>query len=182
MPEFKHFPKTHVACITEKGDYNQAIPRGFARLFAWLGAKNIQPIGPSFVIHSDHPERAALTELQSKLCVPIADQPQSSEDIEVKDIDAFEAATAIYQGAQNAESVYQALYGWIDVQGYRDCGDPLEQYKSVPGEELCVEVYIPIQKIKKPVRPRSTLPKTRSKVGAKRRLRKPTETEDQPGV
>jgi len=150
MPEFKRFPKMRVASVTEIGPFEEAIPRGFQKLFAWLGAQNLQPLGPSLGIFPDDPAKVPAEKLRSELCVPVAPQAQGSGEIQVKELAGFEAATIVYQGEANIGPAYNQLYEWLHAQGYRDAGALYEMYLSMPGEELRAEVYVPIVKAVKP--------------------------------
>ena len=150
MPEFKRFPKVCVGSVTEIGPFQEAIPRGFQKLFAWLGAQNLQPLGPSLGIFHDDPAKVPAEKLRSELCVPVAPQAQGSGEIQVKELAGFEAATIVYQGEANIGPAYNQLYEWLHAQGYRDAGALYEMYLSMPGEELRAEVYVPIVKAVKP--------------------------------
>jgi DNA gyrase inhibitor GyrI/8-oxo-dGTP pyrophosphatase MutT (NUDIX family) len=176
MPEFKRFPKTRVAFVTEVGPFDQAIPRGFEKLFAWLGANNLQPMGQSFGVYHDDPATVPAEKLRSELCVPVAPDVQGSGEVQVKEIAGFEAATIVYQGDANITPAYNEVYDWLRAQGYRDAGAPIEVYLSMPGEELRAEVYVPIVKAKpKPARKAVAKKpiKQVSKKPAKRTAKKP---------
>lgn len=146
MPEFKHFPTTRAACVSETGPFGEAIPRGFQKLFAWLGAQNLQPLGASFGIFHDDPAKVSADQLRSELCVPVAPEAQSSGEVQVKEITGFDAAAIVYQGDANITRAYNEVYDWLRAQGYRDAGSPIEVYLSKPGEELRAEVFVPIVK------------------------------------
>ncbi len=166
MPEFKHFPATRVASVTEVGPYRDAIPRGFDRLFAWLRAQNVQPQGQSLGIFYDDPARVPADQLRSELCVPVAPEVQGSGEVQVKEIAEFEAASLVYEGEANITRAYNEVYDWLRAQGYRDNGPAYEVYLSQPGEELRVELYVPVVKVKTPAR--SAAKKTAAKKPAKK--------------
>ncbi len=147
MPEVKQFPKMRVAFVSEVGPFGEAVGRGFKRLFAWLGANNVQPQGASLGIFYDDPAKVAPENLHSEECVPVAPEVQGSGEVDVKEIGGFEVATIIYQGEQNMERAYNEVYDWLHAQGYRDTGAPIETYLSQFGEELRAEVAVPIGKI-----------------------------------
>ncbi|MEW5720876.1 MAG: GyrI-like domain-containing protein, partial [Chloroflexota bacterium] len=152
MPELKRFPKTRVAYVTEVGAFQEAIPRGFQKLFAWLGAQNLQPLGASLGIFHDDPAKVPVEKLRSELCVPVAPEVQGSGEVQVKEIAAFDAAAIVYQGDANITRAYNEVYDWLHAQGYRDAGPLYEIYLSMPGEELRAEVYVPIVKVKPAVK------------------------------
>jgi DNA gyrase inhibitor GyrI len=147
MPETKHFPKTHVAYVSEMGPMGEAVKRGFDRLFAWVGAQNIQPLGPSIGIFYDDPAKVPAEKLRSDLCVPVANDVQASGTVQIKDIGDVQVAALVYQGEKNIMTAYNQLYDWLHAEGYRDSGAPIETYYSKPGEELRAEVAVPIAKM-----------------------------------
>ncbi len=147
MPEVKQFPKMRVAYVSEVGPFGEAVGRGFKRLFAWLGANNVQPLGASLGIFYDDPAKVAPENLHSEECVPVAPEVRGSGEVDVKEIGGFEVATTIYEGEQNIERAYNEVYDWLRAQGYRDTGTPIETYLSQLGEELRAEVAVPIEKI-----------------------------------
>ena len=103
MPEIKQIPKIRVAFVINKGPYHQATPRGFEKLFAWLGANNSQPTGPSLAIYYDEPGKVAEGDLRSESCVPISEGVVGSGEVGVKQVGGFQAATMEYRGAENIE-------------------------------------------------------------------------------
>jgi DNA gyrase inhibitor GyrI len=124
MPEIKQFPKMRVAYVAEVGPTSEAVKRGFDKLFAWIGAQNVQ-----------------------LLCVPVADGVQGSGDVQIKNIGDLQVATIVYQGDANIMSAYNEIYDWLRAQGYRDAGAPMETYLSKLGEELRAEIAVPIVKM-----------------------------------
>lgn len=167
MPEFKKFPTTRVAFVMEVGPYGQAVQRGFQKLFAWLGAQNLQPLGNSFGIYYDDPAKVPAEKLRSELCVPVAPNVQGSGDVQVKDVPGFDAATIVYQGEANITRAYNEVYDWLRAQGYRDVGPAYEVYLSMPGEELRAEIFVPIVKAHKRVAKKTVAKKPAKKVAKK---------------
>lgn len=146
MPEIKQFPAMRVVSVTEVGPFGQAIPRGFEKLFAWLDAHNLKPMGQSFGIYYDDPAKVPAEKLRSELCVPVVADAQGSGDVQVKDIPGFEAAAIIFQGVANITPAYNQVYDWLRAQDYRDAGPAYEVYLSMPGEEMRAEVFVPVVK------------------------------------
>jgi DNA gyrase inhibitor GyrI len=181
MPQIKHFPKTRVAYVSEMGAMGEAVKRGFDRLFAWVGAQNVRPLGPSIGIFYDDPVKVPAEKQRSELCVPVAEDVQASDPVKIKDIGDVQVATIVYQGDQNIMAAYNQVYDWLHAQGYRDAGAPMETYQSMPGEELRAEVAVPIAKMellaapKKPARKLATkaVRKTVKKAPPKATKKKP---------
>ena len=134
MPEIKPFRAVRVASVIEVGPFDQATARGFQKLFGWLGANNLQPVGQSFGIFRDDPAKVPAEKLRSELCVPVAPDVQASGEVQVKEIAGFQAATIMYRGEANIVPAYNQLYDWLRVQEYRDAGSLYEVYLSMPGE------------------------------------------------
>lgn len=179
MPEIKHFPKTHVAYVSEMGPMGEAVKRGFGRLFAWVGAQNVQLMGPSMGIFYDDPAKVPAENLRSDLCVPVANDVQASGPVQIKDIGDVQVAALVYQGDQNIAAAYNQLYDWLHAEGYRDSGAPIETYYSRPGEELRAEVAVPIAKMEllpapKPAKKSTKRPVKKSGAKAKKKPLKRT--------
>ncbi|MCL4394192.1 MAG: GyrI-like domain-containing protein [Chloroflexi bacterium] len=174
MPEIKHFPRTRVAYVSEVGPLGEAIQRGFDRLFAWIGAHDIRPQGPSIGIFYDDPAKVPAEKLRSDLCVPVADDVQGSVDIQIKNIGDMTVAATIYQGEQNISPAYNEVYDWLRAQGYRDSGAALETYLSQPGEALRAEIAVPIVKAAAPATPKKRAAVPQLKKPTKRAAAKPT--------
>jgi AraC family transcriptional regulator len=147
MPEIKQFPKMRVAYVAEVGPTSEAVKRGFDKLFAWIGAQNVQLLGASIGIFYDDPAQVPAEKLRSDLCVPVADGVQGSGDVQIKNIGDLQVATIVYQGDANIMSAYNEIYDWLRAQGYRDAGAPMETYLSKLGEELRAEIAVPIVKM-----------------------------------
>lgn len=145
MPEIKHFPKMRVAFVTETGPFGDAIARGFEKLFAWLGANQIQPLGASLAIFPDDPRKMPLDQVRSECCVPVAAEVEGSGDVQVKAIGDADMAMIEYRGVANIQPAYDAVYAWLRAHGYRDNGAVIEVYLSQPGEEMRAQVYVPIK-------------------------------------
>lgn len=172
MPEIKQIPKIRVVFVTNKGPYHEATPRGFQRIFTWLGANNLHPVGRSLAIYHDEPGRVAEAEMRSESCVPVAESVNGSGDVGVKQVGGFHAATIEYRGAENIQRAYDELYGWLHIQGYRDDGSPMETFLSQPGEQLHAEIAIPIVRMEKtPVVPEKKPARAR-KASSKKSARK----------
>jgi DNA gyrase inhibitor GyrI len=154
MPTIKQFPQMRIACVSEMGPSGQAVKRGFERLFAWLDANNIQPVGPSMAIFYDDPAKVTSENLRSEECVPVASDVQGSDEVRTKEIGDMPVATIIYQGEQNIQRAYNEVYDWLHAQGYRDVAAPIETYLSRLDEELRAELAVPIEKVEFPPAPK----------------------------
>lgn len=180
MPELKFFPETHVAFVSEVGPYRRAVSRGFKRLFDWLHAHHLEPVGQSLVILYDDPTKVAEENLKSDLCAPVGPHVTGSDEVQTKEIGGWRVATTVFQGEENERSAFDELYHWLRDQGYREADAPIEKYISQLGEELRAEIAVPVveqahmpgkQKAKAKIATRKTAAKkaATSKAGARRK-------------
>ena len=146
MPEMKFFPETHVAYVSEVGPYDEAVHRGFKRLFDWFAENHIHPIGPSLAIFYDDPAKVAAKNRRCDLCAPVGPHVTGSGDIQTKEIGGWQVATIVYQGEKNVRRAYNEVYDWLHEQGYHEADAPIEKYLSALGEELRAEIAVPIIK------------------------------------
>ncbi len=144
MPEIKVFPETHVAYVSEVGPYGESIRRGFKRLFDWLEARRIEPIGPSFALFYDDPRKVAPENRRCDLCAPIGPDVTGDGEVRTKEVGGWRVATTIYQGQENAAQAYDQVYQWLRDQGYHEADAPIEKFHSRLGEELRAEIGVPI--------------------------------------
>jgi len=180
MPEIKTIPKMRVAFVTNTGPFEQAMASGFDKLFHWLEANHWHPSGPSLAIFPDDPDKVPPEKIKSESCVVVGDEVMSMDDVHVKEIGGFQAATMEYHSAENIMRAYGELYGWLHAQGYRDNGAPLETYLSRPGQPLHAEIAVPIVKATAPKSPKKKSPskkatpkkKTRARAKIKRAAKK----------
>ncbi len=170
MPEIKHLPRMYVAYVSEVGPFGDAVKRGFERLFAWIGANQVQPLGASLGIYYDDPAHVPAEKLRSELCVPVAPDVQGSGDVGVKAIGDCDVAALVYQGEANISRAYNEVYAWLRAQGYREAGAPIETYLSRPGEELRAEIAVPVVKVEKKIAAKK--PKRAVKRSAKKTAKK----------
>ncbi len=145
MPEIKNFSATRVVYLTERGPFDQAMPQGFARLFAWLREKGIQPEGRSMAIFYDDPAQVPPENQRCDTCVPIGSNVEGSGEVNTKTIGGFEVAAHIYSGKTDREQAFHDLYDWLHSEGYHESGAPIEIYLSQLGEEMRAEIAVPIK-------------------------------------
>jgi DNA gyrase inhibitor GyrI len=184
MPEIRYFPKLRVAFLTMVGPFDQAIPGGLEKLFAWVRANQVQTMGAPLSLFPDDPAEVPAEELRSEICIPVGPEVQGSGEVQTKEVGGFDVATMVYHARQDIDRAYGELYGWLHQEGYSDAGAPMEMYLST-GEEFSAEIAIPVAKVqapraskkaavKKPARKRAPASKkaARKKAAQKRRARK----------
>ncbi len=146
MPERKNFPAIHVACVSERGPFDEAMPRGFARLFTWLKQRESQPTGRSMAVFHDDPAQVPPEAQRCDTCVPVDSMVEGSGEVSTRTIGGFEVAALVYKGRGDRDQAYHDLYDWFHSEGYHESGPPIETYLSQLGEEMRAEIAVPIEK------------------------------------
>lgn len=168
MPEIKNFPRTRVAYLTSVGPFGQSIRAGMERLMAWVGTNQVQPMGAPLGMFPDDPSKVPPEMLRSEIGIPVGPDVMGSGEVQIKEVGGFEAATNVYHNPHEIESVYNELYAWLQQQGYRDAGDPLEVYIG-QGDQFAAEVFVPIAKVEAPSAPMPAAKKAVSKKAASKK-------------
>ncbi len=145
MPEIKQFPTLRVACVTQTGSFDQAIPNGMNQLAGWAQANNIQPQGQPFAMFLDDPAEVPVEQLHTLVCLPVGPEAEGSDGVQIQEIGGFDVATLVYQNREDMGRYYNDLYGWLQEQGYRDAGAPMETYMNL--DDFTAEIAIPIERI-----------------------------------
>ncbi|MBN2247995.1 MAG: GyrI-like domain-containing protein [Coriobacteriia bacterium] len=144
-----------VAYMPMKGPYKQT-PDAFARLYEWIAEHELRskgaPTAIYFNIPSDSSEADAVWELQVQLT---SDAPESEPDergVGIKQVQGMQVVTAIHKGPYDSVlPTYQALWAWIEDNGYELAGPPAERYLNGPDDvaspdEYLSEIIMPIIK------------------------------------
>lgn len=152
MPELKKFPAVRVACVAEQGSFDDAMPRGFVRLFAWLRERGIQPAGRSMAIFHDDPAKVPPEAQRCETCVQVDEGVQGSGEVTVSTIGGFEVAAVVYKGRDDRDQAYHDLYDWLHSEGYHESAPPIETYLSQLGEEMRAEIAVPVERVSSGVR------------------------------
>lgn len=143
-----------VAYLPMYGTYAQT-PEGFGRLYAWVEASGYKPTGmPAavyFNIPSDDAASDAIWELQAPLAGDVAEAPPDESGIGIRHVPATDVIAAVHRGPYDSVlPTYQALWAWIEDNGYEPCGPPMERYLNDPGEmhpeEYLTEILMPVRK------------------------------------
>jgi len=143
-----------VAYLPMHGPYDQ-IPEGFGRLYAWIERHEHKatgmPTAVYFNVPSDESASDAVWELRAPIAGDLSDAPPDEDGIGVRSVPAIDVITAVHKGPYDSVlPTYQALWGWIEDNGYEPCGPPMERYLNDPGKthpaEALTEVLMPVKK------------------------------------
>ncbi|MHB1451973.1 MAG: GyrI-like domain-containing protein [Coriobacteriia bacterium] len=144
-----------VAYLPMLGSYDQT-PDGFERLYAWITEHEFKATGAPtaiyFNIPSDPDGADADWELQVSLKEEVADAEPDESGIGVKQNPEMMVVSAIHKGPYDSVlPTYQALWAWVEDNGYQLVGPPAERYLNGPddvssADEYLTEIIMPIQK------------------------------------
>ncbi|MBN1193009.1 MAG: GyrI-like domain-containing protein [Coriobacteriia bacterium] len=143
-----------VAYLPMHGPYAQ-IPEGFGRLYGWIESHGYtaagMPAAVYFNMPSDETASDAVWELQAPLAGDLPDAPPDEDGIGVRSVPAMDVVSAVHKGPYDSMlPTYQAIWGWIEENGYEPCGPPMERYLNNPEEthpdEALTEVLMPVKK------------------------------------
>ncbi len=119
----------------------------FGELFAILGRSGLSPMGPSFAIY--HEEESFNPENTD---IEVGVEVNASGGDHVRTLDNGLCCYATHIGSYDSVGAcYAALMEWIESEGYKVNGPPLELYikgfeSKVDPSEFVTEVYFPIGK------------------------------------
>jgi len=143
-----------VAYLPMTGSYDQ-MPAAFDRLYAWVDEHSLKatgaPIAAFFNIPSEQDGSDARWELLAALSGEPLDTEPDETGIGVKRVEGMKVVSAIHIGPYDSVlPTYQALWAWMEDNGYDLDGPPMERYLSdpeVPTERQRTEVLMPIRPV-----------------------------------
>jgi effector-binding domain-containing protein len=153
--QVRTLPATSVCYIVMHGPYDQ-MPKGFQKLYGWLGALGLEPEGMPMAVYLSDPSKTPEFEAEWELWAPFAGEaPESGPNekgLGVKLIEETMVATTTHRGPYDSmRPTYTALMRWISDRSYEPSGPPAEVYISdpneVPPEEIITEIRIPVKKV-----------------------------------
>lgn len=145
---------TMVAYLPMQGAYDQT-PAGYGHLYGWIQAHGFKPTGMPAAVYFNIPNEPNGADAVWELQAPIADEVEEAAPDEsgvgLRLIPATQVVSATHKGPYDSVlPTYQALWAWIEDNGYEMAGPPIERYLNDPGEvgadECLTEVIMPISK------------------------------------
>ncbi len=144
-----------VAYLPMRGAYDQT-PAGFSKLYEWIARHELKakgaPTAIYFNIPSDASEADAIWELQVQLTGEVPESEPDESGIGVKRVEGMQVVTAVHKGPYDSVlPTYQALWAWIEDNGYELAGPPAERYLNGPDDvtsprEYLTEIIMPVSK------------------------------------
>jgi len=143
-----------VAVLSMTGSFAQ-IPEGYGRLYGWVAAHGLQPVGmPSavYLTMPDMPESDAVWELWAPVGGDVPEAEADESGIAIRHVPGYQALSVMHIGPYDSiPPTYEAAVTWMAAQGYQMAGPPMERYYSdpdeVPPEQYQTEVLMPVAKI-----------------------------------
>lgn len=132
-----------VASIAHKGPY-QNLGSVYQNFQSWLGAKKIQPGGFFREIGYDNPMITPPEECRQEVCVPIAGDIASDDNVQIKHFPELTVASVVHRGGLDFASLgpaYQSLMGWAAAEG-KQTTYSIMTYYTAPWERDKAEIEI----------------------------------------
>jgi effector-binding domain-containing protein len=130
----------------------EAIPQGFASVFAYLEQVGATPTGIPFTLFHEFPDGETAGEIS--LCVPIDADLSAAEQtktigISTFNVDGGAVASILHKGSYaSMDSSYATIAAWIHERGHRVIGASREIYLNNPADvaesDLLTEIQWPI--------------------------------------
>ncbi len=120
-------------------------------LYAYLSRQRAQFAGSCLTLYHDegHQDR----DIDTEVCQPVNGPVPAGEHVRVYDLPAATVASVVHHGPYTALSqVYDALFPWIEANGYRSTGAPREIYLQTKGDgnqndpDCVTEVQVPVER------------------------------------
>jgi hypothetical protein len=104
----------------------------FERLYGWLGAQGVSPVGAPWarylMVGSD--------ELELEIGAPVAEAPAVGDGLIAGVLPACEVATTLHMGPYDRlPEAYAAVNAWLEAEGWQIAGAMWEIYENGPDSE-----------------------------------------------
>ena len=120
-------------------DLPRLLEEGYGAIAQYLGELGEQPIGPPFAAYYN----MDMDDLDVELGFPVARPLPGRAEIEAGEIPAGRVATCLFIGPYSElEPVYEALFKWIEENGYEGTGVSYELYLNDPREAAPAQTQI----------------------------------------
>ena len=156
IASIQHRRSGMVAYLPMHGPYDQ-MPDAFGRLYAWISEHGLKATGAPTAVYyniaSDPSGADAIWELQASLKDDIAEDEPDEHGVGVKRTPPMEVVSTIHKGPYDSVTpTYQALWDWVEDNGYELAGPPMERYLNGPDEvsspdEYLTEIIMSIEKV-----------------------------------
>jgi effector-binding domain-containing protein len=147
--ELKEQPARSTLAIRTRAavqDLSRILGETYGTIAQYLGELGEQPAGPPFVAYHNQD----MQDLDIEIGFPVARELPGRGDIQAGEIPGGKAAACLYTGPyEEIEGAYNALFQWVEENGYEVAGAPYEMYlndpRETPPEELQTQILFPLK-------------------------------------
>lgn len=144
---------TKIAYMEYTGEYS-SIPfdEAISKLYSFAKSNKLRPGFKPFAIYPDDPNKGDWKTIRTRIAITTNKLGQSNESISVSELPENEIACMKFSGsAEEYQAAYNELWNWIEEQGYKLNGSPVETWGKKPklknGKMIInSEIQIPIIK------------------------------------
>jgi len=124
----------------------QVLGQTYGAIAQYLGELGEQPVGPPFTAYYN----MDMQDLDVEIGFPVARELPGRGDIQAGEIPGGKVATCLYTGPySDIEPAYNALFQWMEENGYEATGVAYEMYlddpQETPPEELQTQIVFPLK-------------------------------------
>lgn len=151
MVQVKRLPELRVAYMHVIGSYDRS-GETLMHLLQWVAQQGSHPAGPPLGIFYDNPAETPAERCRADICLPVGPTVSGAGAVCVRTVPAADVASLIQLGPYGKyDETYLRLYAWINENGYRPAGPPMEIYLCDPRlhrpEDLKTEVCVPVARV-----------------------------------
>jgi effector-binding domain-containing protein len=123
-----------IAYIEHTGPYDTIPwPEYIERLYAWAKERKVVPGLYPMGIYLDDPYTTTKEELRSQIAIPFSGVARGGDGIRTKTLPAMTVATLSHNGPSCIfKKSYDELERWVEANGYKCSGPPIEVYTKSP--------------------------------------------------
>ena len=132
--KIKNRKPTKIAYIEHTGDYS-SIPydEDISKLYAFAKKKKLRPGFKPFALYPDDPNKGEWDNIRTRVAITVNKIAEGSEEIRVEELPQMKVATMKFKGSsEEYQQAYSELWKWIEEQGFKLNGPPLEIWGKKP--------------------------------------------------
>jgi effector-binding domain-containing protein len=125
-------PYVAVRATVPMAGIGEAMGPLFERLYGWLGAHTVSPVGPPFTRYLE----VGSDEVELEIAAPVGEVPAVDATVTAGVLPAGEVATTLHVGPYDRlPDAYAAVNGWLAKAGWQISGAMWETYENGPDSE-----------------------------------------------
>lgn len=148
--KLKTVKEDQIASISHVGPVEE-MEEIMGELTGWVMGKNLQVIGPPFVVYYTSPLEVPPEKMEYEVGIPFTGDMDDDGKVTIKIMPQHNVLSIIYKGPYHKiTSAYGIMMEYISIEGFEMIGAPREVYlnspQEVPENELLTEIQFPIVK------------------------------------